>query len=414
MKKYTEKQSTMPMPTWETLEAFVREHIQALIQQVLEEEVTAFLGREKHVRRQAVDGHRGYRNGFGKPRRVTLQGGTIEVRRPRLRGLEERFESRILPLFRRRTAAVGEAMRELYLHGLAQGDFTLALRGLLGEGAPLSAASVARLQGKWQAEYDQWCMRRLDDRELVYAWLDGVYVKAGLEKEKAALLVVIGAMSDGRKEVLAVTPGYRESVESWAGVLRDLRDRGLAVPKLVVADGNLGAWGAIAQLWPETAEQRCWNHKILNVLDKLPKRVQSQARSFLTEIPYAPSRAEAEKKRDVFIRRYGRDYPEAARCLCDDWERMVTFYQFPKEHWRHIRTTNVVESPFAAVRLRTGAAKRFKKRANATALIWKVLMVAEKRFRKLNAPELMAQVYAGYSFEDGKPIANHQHVKVAA
>jgi len=414
MRKNTVEKTSSSMPTWETLEGFVRGHVQGLIQRVLEEEVTEFLGRGKHERRDSVDGSSGYRNGYGTERRVSLSMGTVTVRRPRVRGLEARFESRILPLFRRRTDQVGELLIELYLHGLAQGDFELALRGLLGEGAPLSASSIERLRAQWEGDYERWRGRRLDDRHLVYAWADGVYVKAGLEKEKAALLVVIGAMSDGRKEVLAVLAGYRESTESWAELLRDLRDRGLKAPRLLVADGNLGAWAALAEVWPETEQQRCWNHKIVNVLDKLPKKVQPQARALLTEIPYAPSRAEAEKRRDAFARRYQGQYPQAVNSLCADWDRIVTFYDFPEEHWRHLRTSNVVESPFAAIRLRTNAAKRFKKTTSATALIWKVLMVAEKRFRKVNAPALMNQVYQGEKFVDGTPVGYRERMKVAA
>ena len=246
----------------------------------------------------------------------------------------------------------------------------------------------------------------------MYAWADGIYVKAGLEKEKAALLVVIGAMSDGRKEVLAIVPGYRESKASWTDVLRDLRDRGLSAAKLLVADGHLGIWAALAEVWPQTAEQRCWNHRLLNVLDKLPKRVQAEARQLLTQIPYAPTRQDATKRRDQFAKRFRRECPDAVDILERDWDRMVAFYDFPEAHWQHLRTTNVVESPFASVRLRTNAAKRYKKVANATALIWRVLMVAEKRFRRLRAPHLMADVYANVHYENGSPIA--QRKKIAA
>jgi transposase-like protein len=331
-----------------------------------------------------------------------------------LRGLAERFESRILPLFRRRTEQVGDLLLELYLHGLSQGDFVLALQGLLGEGAPLSAASIERLRAEWQAEYDRWRARALHDREPVYVWADGIYVRAGLEKERAALLVVIGAMSDGRKEVLSVVPGYRESSEAWAGVLRELRDQGLVAPKVVIADGNLGIWGSVRQVWPNAAEQRCWNHKIVNVRTRLPKRLQRQATAELSAIPYAPTRAEANRQRDAFVRTYRSSYPEAVACLENDWERMLTFYDFPEPHWRHLRTTNVVESPFAALRLRTTAAKRFRKATSATCLIWKALMLAEKRFRKLNAPVLAEMVYRGTLFAHGELVTNQQERRVAA
>ena len=299
---------------------------------------------------------------------------------------------------------MGELIPELYLHGLAGGDFELALRGLLGDGAPLSKSSVGRLRARWTAEHDAWSRRPLEGREPVYAWADGIYLKAGLEKDKAALLVVIGAMSDGTKEVLAVTPGYRESTASWAAVLRDLKARGLATPRLLVADGNLGIWGAAREVWPEAAEQRCWNHKTTNVLDRLPKREQAVAREMLRAAAYAPSRAAAKEARKAFRTRYGATQPDAVSVLEDDWERMTAFYAFPEKHWRHLRTTNVVESPFASVRLRTTAAKRFKRVERATALIWRLLIVAEKRFRKLNAPELLRDVYEGRRFEDGKPV----------
>lgn len=413
MEKKTAPTVSQSIVTWETVEEFARLKIQGWFQALLEEEVSELLCRGRYERGSAVDAAPGWRNGHGKPRKLSMMAGTITVRRPRVRGLEERFESRLLPLLVRRTKEVGDLLPELYLHGLSQGDFELALRGLLGDGAPLSASSIARLRAKWELEYEEWMRRPLHDRELVYAWMDGVYVKAGLEKEKAALLVVIGAMSDGTKEVLAVVPGYRESKESWASVLRGLRDRGLTAPRLVVADGNLGAWSALAEIWPETRGGRCWNHKIVNVLDQLPKKLQGQARELLCEIPYADTRAEAERRRDRFARRYRRSYSKAVELLEKDWEAMVSFYDFPQEHWRHLRTTNVVESPFASVKLRTAAAKRYKKVESATALIWKVLRVVEKRFRKVNAPELMPAVYAGETFVDGEAVTNEQRRRAA-
>ncbi len=324
------------------------------------------------------------------------------MRRPRVRDLEERFESRILPLFLRRTREVGDLLPELYLHGLSEGDFDLALRGLLGDGAPLSASFVARLKEKWQAEYGAWKSRSLADDQVVYIWVDGVYVKAGFEKEKAALLVVIGATRDGSKTVLAVESGYRESTESWSSVLRGLKSRGMSCPLLVMGDGHLGIWGALANVYPDAAEQRCWNHRIINVLDRVPKREQKTARMLLTRIPYAFTRKEAETmNREFSTWCAGKGLAKAATLLDEDWERMVSFYSFPKEHWTHLRTTNVVESPFAAVRLRTSAAKRFKKVENAVAVIWKTLMIAESRFRRLNAPELLAEVADGVTYVDG-------------
>jgi putative transposase len=387
---------------WESLESFVRSEAQKWIQRLLEEEVTETLGRLKSQRRGQVDGAAGYRNGYGKPRQLTLSNGTITVRRPRVRGLEERFESKILPWFQRQTPEVRALLPELYLHGLAEGDFDLALRGLLGEGAPLSASSIARLKTVWQAEYEAWKQRSLAELEVVYLWVDGIYVKAGLEKEKAALLTIIAALRDGRKVVLAVESGYRESTESWAALLRDLKGRGLNSPRLVIADGNLGIWGALAQVFPEAQEQRCWNHRLVNVLDQVHRKDQPLAKALLTKIPYASSRAEAERRQQEFQRWCAKKgYAEAGQRLQHDWQRMLTFLSFPREHWKHLRTTNVVESPFAVVRLRTTPAKRYKKVANATAVIWKTLLIAEQSFRKLDAPELLAEVAAGVTYVDG-------------
>lgn len=394
---------------WENLETHARQAIQRFLQEMLEEEVTELLGRAKSERR-AVATEAGeevpppvYRNGYGKPRQLCTQSGTLEVRRPRVRGLEERFESRILPLFRRRTEEVGTLLPELYLHGLSSGDFDLALRGLLGEGAPLSASSIARLKAGWQQEYDAWNHRPLHHLEVVYLWVDGIYVKAGLEKEKAALLVAVAALVDGSKVVLAVQSGQRESTESWSAILRDLKKRGLNCPQLVVGDGHLGIWGALANIFPEAQEQRCWNHRMVNVLDRVSQKQQPAVKAWLRTLMYAPSRKQADAKKRAF-QRWCEEHGcgPAGRLLDEDWERLVTYYRFPEAHWKHLRTTNPVESPFAAVRLRTTAAKRYKKVENATAVIWKTLMVAEQRFRKLNAPELMALVAAGIPYEDGK------------
>ena len=399
---------------WAALEEFARSRIADWIQDVLEEEVVEFLGRRKSERRVTVDAPEGYRNGYGKVRRLSMMAGTIELRRPRLRGLEQRFESRILPLFARRTEEVSELLPQLYLHGLAQGDFELALRGLLGEGAPLSPSSIERLRAKWQLEYEAWRSRRLDNLELAYVWADGLYVKAGLEDSKAALLVIIGALTDGRKVLLALEAGQRESKESWARVLRDLFARGLKPWKVTVADGHLGIWSALGELCPAGEEQRCWNHRLTNVIDLLPNKEWPAAKELLRQIPYAETRAACERLRDQFAARYRKPYPKAVETLCRDWERMVTFYRFPKDHWIHLRTTNVVESPFSAVRLRTDAARRYKKVATAEALIWKILTIAEKKFRRLNAPHLLEQVYYGQRFKDGIQIEEMTRTGCAA
>lgn len=392
---------------FENLEAFARIRIQEYIQQLLEEEVAELLGRGKSERKKTVDAQPGYRNGYGKERKFTLSCGTIKVRRPRIRELEERFESRLLPLFVKRTKETADLIPELYLHGLSMGDFDLALRGLLGDDAPLSENTIARLKAKWQGEYETWSESSLKDMEVVCLWVDGIYVKAGLEKHKPAILVVIAGLSNGRKVILTVESGQRESTESWSRVLRSLKKRGMNNPRLVIGDGHLGIWGALKNVYPEADEQRCWNHRIINVLDRIPKKKQKEAKPLLTSIPYAETREEAENLKREFqswCKRHGLD--DAGKLLDDDWDRMVTFYKYPKEHWRHLRTTNIVESPFAAVRLRTGASKRFKKTENAVALIWKVLLVVEKRFQPLATPAMWKDVYNGVKYLDGKKQEN--------
>lgn len=403
MRKDTTEGIRESRPSFESLEEAAREKVRGWLQDLLEQEITEFLGRGRSARRAAVDGSAGYRNGYGKPRKLTLSNGTIQLWRPRVRGIEGRFESRLLPLFVRRTPEVSDLLPELYLHGLSSGDFDLALRGLLGEGAPISASTVMRVKEKWQAEREQWASRRLDDLEVVYLWVDGVYVKAGLEKEKAVLLVAIAGLSDGSKTVLAVIPGHRESTESWSALLRDLKARGMSSPKLVIGDGHLGIWGALRNVYPEADWQRCWNHRIVNILDKVPIKRQPEARAMLRKIPYAETLEKAGSLKGQF-QRWCREKGllEAGRLLDRDWQDMVTFYNFPKEHWQHIRTTNVIESPFAALRLRTDAAKRFKKVENATAVIWKMLLVAQRKFRRLNSPGLVKEVYLGVKFVNGE------------
>jgi transposase-like protein len=410
MKKSITGTTSQSRATYEALEGIVRMKVQDFIQDIIEEEITAFLGREKSERITGIDKPEVYRNGYGKPRKFSLMSGTITIQRPRMRGTEG-FESKVLPLFKRRSKEVGEMLPELYLHGLSKGDFDLALRGLLGDGAPLSASSIDRLKVKWQFEYEQWKQQDLSSLKVVYQWADGIYVKAGLEKDKAALLIIIGALTSGKKVFLACENGYRESKEAWSEVLRDLMARGLTLGKLTVADGHLGIWSALSEVHPTGKEQRCWNHKIRNVLDCFPKRVRAEAAEQLKQIPYAETLKECTAFRDAFVNRYRKEYPKATQKLATDWERMITFYSFPKEHWTHIRTTNVVESPFGTVRLRTDAAKRFKKVQNATAMIWKLLQVAEKSFRTLKGYWLLQDIYGGKEFVDGESVQKKKIVE---
>jgi putative transposase len=388
---------------YEELESFAREKIRVHLQDLLEQEVSEWLGREKSERKVNRLEQPGYRNGYGKPRRFTMSAGTIEIERPRVRELGERFKSKVLPMFKRQSKQVRALIPELYLHGLASGDFELALRHLLGEGAPLSASSLQRLKEKWQSEYAQWNRQPIKESQWAYLWADGIYVKAGLGKEKAALLVVIGVKGDGSKRFLALEPGYRESKESWAEVLRQLKVRGVKQPRLFVGDGNLGLWAAVSEVYPQASQQLCWNHKMLNVLDALSRKEQFEAKTYLTAMMYGESREQALKERKKFEQAF-RHNPKAVKTVVDHWERLTTYYDFPREHWRHLRTSNVVESPFSRVRLRTAASRRFKSQVNATCLIWKTLMIAEMSFRKLDAPQLVDKVARGAKYENGNEV----------
>jgi len=335
-----------------------------------------------------------------------MQAGTIEIRRPRVRGLEERFESRILPLFERRTKAVGELLPELYLHGLSLGDFELALRGLLGEGAPLSPSSIERLRAKWQQEHDEWAKRPLSDLRLVYLWADGVYVKAGLEKEKAALLVVIGATVDGQKHVLSVVPGHRESKESWAYVFRDLKMRGLKAPKLMTADGNSGVWGALSEVWPQAGEQRCWNHKIVNVLDQLPKKTPGRGASAADQDSV---RVDARRGREGEGRfraalskksREGRD-DSGGRLGAD-----AHFLRLPPGALEALAHDECHREPLRRGPAQDGGFEAFQEGGQCHGADLESADGRRDSFRRLNAPKLLLDVYEGHRFANGRPVTH--------
>jgi putative transposase len=392
---------------YEGLERFALEKIRGHLQDLLEQEVSEWLGREKSERKVNVLEQPGYRNGYGRPRRFTMSLGTVQLQRPRVRDLGERFKSKVLPMFKRQSKQVRELIPELYLHGLASGDFELALRHLLGDGAPLSASSLQRLKEKWRGEYEQWKSTAIEEKDWAYLWADGIYVKAGLGKEKAALLVVIGVERDGSKRFLALEPGYRESKESWAEVLRQLKSRGVKGARLFVGDGNLGLWAAVGEVYPQAEQQLCWNHKMLNVIDAVSPKEQPEVKKHLNAMMYADSREQALKERKKFEHAFGHN-PKALKTVVENWDRLTTYYDFPREHWKHLRTSNVVESPFSRVRLRTTASRRFKSQVNATCLIWKTLMIAEMSFRKLDAPQLVDKVARGQKYSNG------QQVRVAA
>jgi putative transposase len=389
----------------DVLEAYVREGARRMLAAVLEEEVSAFLGRCRYERSKAF---RGYRNGYHPPRELTVGLAPVEVRVPRVAKVPENvapqgFQSQVVRRYQRASQTTQQLFARLYLEGLATGDFEPVFRELVGETTALSANAVVRLKERWAEEYEAWRRRPLWNHRYVYIWADGIYLGAGLEKEKTALLCVLGAREDGEKEFLAMEPGYRESTESWASVLRDLRSRGLQAPLLAVGDGVLGLWAALDGVFPTTEHQRCWNHKVLNVQGKLPKRLQSEARHRLHEMAYAETQEACEELRDRYVAELrAADQRSAAETVLRDWEEFITFYHYPKEHWIHLRTTNPLESIFGGVRGRTDAAKRLRRRDNALYLVFKIVERLSGHWRALNGgANLMALVLAGCTFKDG-------------
>jgi transposase-like protein len=312
----------------------------------------------------------------------------------------------------RRSPKVAEVLPVLYLRGLSTGDFREALPILLGEeAAGLSPTNITRLTAVWEEEYHAFRQRDLTDRDYVYVWVDGVHFNIRLEDERLCTLVMLGARPDGTKELIAVEDGYRESTASWAELLRDLKRRGMAAPVLAVGDGALGFWAAVRDVWPETRPQRDWCHKMANILDKLPPRLQAKAKRALREIMYAETRTDADELIDRFARVYGPKHPKAVACLVDDREALLTFFDFPAAHWQHIRTSNPVESPFATVRLRQRVTKGAGTRTKGLTMAFKLLAMAEQRWRRLNGAHLLPLVRAGVRFVDGEQLERQEEKK---
>ena len=391
-----------------TLDELARTGARKMLMTALAVEVAQYVdahqeARDEHGRRLVV------RNGRARARKVTCGAGTLEVSAPRVHdkrvdaaGQPQRFTSRILPPYMRRSPKVAEVLPILYLRGLSTGDFREALPVLLGDDAAgLSATNIARLTAVWEEDYRRFRQRDLADRDYVYIWVDGIHFNIRLEDDRLCTLVMIGVRPDGTKELVALEDGYRESTDSWATVLRDLHRRGMRAPVAAVGDGALGFWAAVRAVWPETQEQRDWFHKLGNVLDKLPKRLQPKATRALREIMYADTRAHAEEAMDVFIVEYEAKYPKAAACLDADRDRLLTHFALPAEHWQHVRTSNVIESPFATVRLRQRVTKGAGSRTKGLLMAYKLLEMAQQRWRRLNGAHLLPLVRAGVTFIDG-------------
>ena len=374
---------------------------QEKIQDTLEAERDGFLERDWYVRAGKAK-PRGYRNGYAKPRPVHLGGGSVEVELPRVTEDGGDFRSGLLAPYQRTSPKVLETLPQLYLYGISTGDFEAALECLLGVGAALSPATISRLKVKWAEEYEEWVKRPLASH-YAYIWADGIYIKVGRNKTKLALLVVMGADVDGRKHLLTLIAGQRESTDQWLEVLHDLKERGVKWIGLAVADGIAGFWSALEQAFPETIRQRCWVHMMRNVLDKLPKSKQSQARKSLQRIYGAATRGEALARIARFAESYNA-YPPAVKCLVENQDGLLGYFDFPKEHWRHLKTTNPIESPFGPVKSRVNRAKRMMQHWSALGLVFKLLEDQQTRWHRLDAPELVAAVIAGAKYRNGVQI----------
>ncbi len=385
-----------------SLDELVAEGARRMLMASLESEVADYVER----RHELVDevGHRlVVRNGRAAERTLVTGAGALKVRAPRVNDRRDGFgfSSYILPKYARRSPKVADVLPVLYLRGLSTGDFAPALEEFFGSDAGLSASSITRLLETWGDEYTAFESRDLSGSDFVYVWADGVHFRIRLEEDRLCCLVVIGVRADGTKELLACSDGYRESTESWADVLRDLKARGMTDPAVAVGDGALGFWSALSEVFPETREQRCWVHKTANILDALPKRLHRSAKAAIHEIYQAETRADAGTGIDDFVRVYGDKYPKAVAKLVKDRDVLLTFYDFPAAHWVHLRTTNPIESTFATVRARTRVTKGAGTRRRGLVMAYKLLDAAQDRWRKVNSPELVAQLRAGIEFKDG-------------
>jgi transposase-like protein len=398
-------------PNGSLIDEIVREGARRMLAAALEAEVNAYVAeladqRDEAGRRLVV------RNGYHQPRKVTTAAGAVEVKAPRVNdkrvdaetGERKRFSSAILPPWCRKSPKFSEVLPLLYLHGLSSGDFVPALEQFLGSSAGLSPATVTRLTQQWQADHAAFMDRYLPEVDYVYVWADGIHLNVRLEEAKACVLVLVGVRADGSKELVALKDGYRESAEAWADLMRDCARRGMRAPVLAVGDGALGFWKALAEVFPATREQRCWVHKTANVLDAMPKSAQPGAKKAIQDIYNAEDKQHAQAAVKTFSQLYGAKFPKAVKKITDDQAELLTFFDFPAEHWIHLRTTNPIESTFATVRLRTKVTRGAGSRTAALAMVFKLVESAQQRWRAVNAPHLVALVRAGARFEGGQLI----------
>jgi transposase-like protein len=408
MLRVVTEEPTSEDATPSVLDEICREGARRMLATALEAEVDAYI--EAHADERDEHGHRlVVRNGHAEARSITTGAGPIEIQAPRINDKREdgetgdrcRFRSSIIPPWCRKSPKVAEVLPLMYLHGMSTGDFVPALEQFFGSSAGLSPSVITRLTRQWQDEQRIFMARDLSGVDYVYVWVDGIHFNIRLEEERLCCLVIVGVRADGTKELVAIGDGYRESTESWADLLRDLRRRGMRAPVLAVGDGALGFWAALRDVWPQTRTQRCWVHKVANCLTALPKSQHPSAKKMLADIRDAADRAHAVRAAHAFAAEFGAKWPKAVAKIVDDLDALLTFFDFPAEHWIHLKSTNPMESTFATVRLRTRVTKGAGSRAAGLAMAFKLIQTAEQRWRAVNGPHLVALVRAGATFEKG-------------
>ena len=423
MKDHTIVQLVQPGSFADPLTDVLRNGARALLAQAIEAEVADFL--HQHAsHKTAVGRQRVVRHGHLPEREVMTGIGPVAARQPRVRDRQAavegatpvKFRPTILPPYARRSKSLEVLIPLLYLRGISTGDFGEALSALLGKDAPnLSASTIARLKDGWSEEHRKWSQRDLSAKRYVYVWADGIHVQARLEEEAQCILVVLGATPEGKKEIVGFTDGTRESAHDWRALLLDLKRRGLAVaPEIAVADGALGFWKALGEVWPKTVEQRCWVHKTANILNKMPKSLHAKAKLAVQQIWMAETKADAGAAFDVFVETYGVKYPRATQCLTKDRQTLLAFYDFPAAHWKHLRTTNPIESTFASVRHRTVRAKGCLSNQSALVFVFKLVEAAQKSWHRLDGHLLLPKLVEGVKFKDGIEMAPAPQPQAAA
>lgn len=413
MKKFDLPQDKNPseISVRSAFDEVLRQGARRMLQEAIEAEVAEYIGKCRELKDEK-NKCLVTRNGYLPPRDILTGIGSLNIRQPRVRDkrANERFSSALIRKYKRRASSLDAVIPELYLRGVSTNNFSEALTALFGEKAPgLSAATVTRLKEEWEKEYQSWQARRFDGKRYVYIWADGIYFNIRLDEDRPCMLVLIGATEDGLKEFIGIHDGLRESKQSWKDFLQNLKSRGLVIdPSLAVGDGALGFWAALEEEYPRCLHQRCWVHKTVNILDKMPKSVQANAKRMIHEMYMSPTKAKALKAYEEFLGHYSPKYPGACKCLEKDKEQLFNFYDFPADHWGHIRTTNPIESTFATVRHRSRQTKGCGSRMATLTMVYKMGTMAQKGWKRLRGSKMLSKIVAGTKFKDGEEVIKEQ------